>query len=107
MSEFRVICNADDVPEGSARMFVIDEFPIGIFNIHGEFFAMDNRCPHAGASLAHGCIENDIVSCRIHDWRFRICDGKYLDQDRPAYNAKTLPVRLVDGEIRVALKITR
>ena len=107
MSEYRVICNVGDVPEGSARMFVVDEVPIGIFHVDGKFYALDNRCPHAGASLAHGFIDDDQVTCRIHHWRFCIRDGKYLDQEQPEWNARTLPVRLVGKEVHVALATIR
>ena len=103
MSEFRVICSVDDVPKGTSRMFVVDEIPIGVFHIGGDFFALDNRCPHAGASLAHGYIEGDTVSCRIHHWRFCVRDGQYLDQDQPEFNAKTIPVRVVGREVQVAV----
>ena len=82
-------------------MFVIGETMIGLFHIEGEFYALDNRCPHEGASLAHGYIEADTVSCRIHHWRFSIRDGTYLDEDKPRCNVRTFPVRLVGDEIQV------
>jgi len=84
-------------------MFVVEDVPIGIFRVGGEFFALHNECPHAGASLAHGEIENDVVSCRIHHWRFCIRDGTYIDENRPQFNARTFPVRVVDGRVQVQL----
>lgn len=83
-------------------MFVVGDMMFGIFNIGGEFFALDNRCPHAGASLAHGYIEGDTVACRIHHWRFRIRDGKHLDTNRSEKCARTFPLRIVGDEIQVA-----
>lgn len=84
-------------------MFVIDDQAIGLFNVGGEFFALDNNCPHAGASLAHGYLDGDVVSCRIHHWRFCVRDGKYVDQDRPTMNAPTYSVRVMDGNVEVLL----
>lgn len=103
MARFQTVCNFDDVPEGSARMFVVDGVPIGIFRIAGEFFALDNRCPHAGASLAHGIVDGDTVTCRIHHWRFCIRDGTYLDESRPELNAHRFPIRVVGQNVQVEI----
>lgn len=84
-------------------MFVVGEVMVGIFHVNGEFFALDNRCPHEGASLAHGLISGDTVACRIHHWRFRIHDGAYLDEDKPRCNALTFPVRVVGDEVQVKI----
>ena len=82
-------------------MFIVGEQPIGIFHVEGQFFALDNRCPHASASLAHGIIENDVVACRIHHWRFCIRDGTYLDEPRPEHNVRCFPTRIVGSDVQV------
>ena len=103
MDRFQTVCNTDDVPEGAGRMFMVDEIPIGIFCVAGEFFALDNRCPHAGASLAHGVIDGDTVACRIHHWRFCVRDGTYLDEARRDLDAHCFPVRVVGQEVQVEI----
>ena len=103
MAEFRSICTADELPSGASKLFVIDGRMIGLFNVDGQFFALANECPHAGASLAHGCIEDGAVSCRIHHWRFSLSTGRYLDEDNPKYDAQTYRVRVVDETVEVEL----
>lgn len=103
MAHFHTLCNVADVPEGEARMFVVGDTPIGLFHIAGEFFALANECPHAGASLAHGIVEGDAVRCRIHLWQFCIRDGKYLDEDKPQCNVRTFAVRVVGEEVQVEM----
>ena len=103
MPDFQAICRADEIPEGEARMYPVGDLMIGVFHIDGEFYALDNHCPHAAASLAHGFIDDDIVTCRIHHWRFCIRSGKYLDNDQPHFNVRTFRVREVDGMIEVEL----
>ena len=100
---FHTICRVGDVPEGEGRMFAVAETMIGLFHVGGRFFALANKCPHAGASLAHGIIEGDTVRCRIHHWRFSIRDGTYLDEDKPQCNARSFPVRIVGEEVQVAV----
>ena len=82
-------------------MHVVGERMIAIFRVDGALYALNDQCPHAGASLARGNIDGDIVTCRIHHWRFCIRDGKYVDQDRPHFDARSFPVRIVDGIIEV------
>ena len=82
-------------------MFVSDGAMVGVFHIDGQFHALDNACPHAGASLAHGLIEGDTVRCRIHHWRFCIRDGTYLDEDKPGFNARPIAIRVVGDEVQV------
>ena len=84
-------------------MFVMDGIPIGIFCMAGEFFALDDRCPHAGASLARGILDGDTVACRIHHWRFCLRDGTYLDESRPEFNARCFPVRVVGREVQIKI----
>ena len=101
---FQTVCQVTDIAEGKARMFVIDEQMIGVFHIEGEFFALGNQCPHAGASLAGGIIEGDCVRCRIHHWKFSIRDGAYLDADRPDFNTPSYPTRTVGDDVQVDLE---
>ena len=79
-------------------MFVVNERQIGLFNVDGSLYALANECPHAGASLAHGELNGDIVSCRIHHWRFCVRDGVYLDEDNPRYNADAYHIDIIDDE---------
>ena len=103
MAEFVTVCRVEDIPEGEARLFVVGERQIGVFRLQDVYFALQNECPHAGASLAHGIIEGDTVRCRIHHWQFRIRDGKYLDEEKPECAVPTFPTRVVDGNVQVKM----
>jgi nitrite reductase (NADH) small subunit/3-phenylpropionate/trans-cinnamate dioxygenase ferredoxin subunit len=103
MSGFQKVCDVGDVPEGTGRLFVVGDRQVGVFHVQGRFFALDNRCPHAGASLASGLIEDQTVYCRIHYWQFRLCDGQRLDEDRPGTSARSFAVRVVGEEVFVDL----
>lgn len=48
-------------------------------------------------------MEGDVVRCRIHHWGFCVRDGKYVDEDRPHFNARSLPLRLSGDDIQVAI----
>jgi nitrite reductase (NADH) small subunit/3-phenylpropionate/trans-cinnamate dioxygenase ferredoxin subunit len=66
-----------------------------------EYQAIDDFCPHMGASLAEGYLEAGVVSCPWHAWRFRVCDGTWCDN--PKIKIDAFPVRVRDGQIEVGV----
>ena len=52
-----VVCAADEIPIGAKRIVEFDNLSIGVFNIKGNFYAIKNLCPHAGAPLCEGHIQ--------------------------------------------------
>ncbi len=104
MADFETVCRSSDLAEGESRVFVVRDIHVALFNVQGKFFALRNECPHAGASLAHGYVEGDVVRCRIHHWGFCVRDGKYVDQDQPQFDASVIPVRTVGDEVQVAVE---
>lgn len=103
MATFQAVCLTGDLPPGESRMISVNGQMVGLFNVGGEFLAISNECPHAGASLAHGTVDGDVVSCRIHHWQFCLRSGRYLDEDKPKFNTPTFETRVVDGEVQVSL----
>ena len=103
MTNLITLCKVSDVPIGGAKMFAANEVTYGIFNVEGDFFVIDDRCPHAGASLACGIFEGEVVRCRIHHWRFSVKTGTYLDEAKPRFNVRTYPVRIVGDDVQIEL----
>ena len=58
-------CPVADVPEGEALR--IDTSPvIALFNVGGEFYAINDRCSHGNASMSEGYLEDDAtVECQF------------------------------------------
>lgn len=76
---------------------------LAVFDQGGELFAMENSCPHAGASLCGGRIENGHVCCPAHGLRFDLRSG----QMRSAGLAvRVFPVREHKGRLQLVLPPT-
>jgi len=102
--EFIQIAPASEIPPGE-RMFVeIDERPIVIFNIAGQFFALADVCSHDDGPVGEGRLDEYEISCPRHGAEFDVRNGKVLSLpaivDIPAY-----PVRVVDGELEIGLPV--
>jgi nitrite reductase (NADH) small subunit len=68
---------------------------IAVFRVNGQYHAIDDVCPHMGASLSSGYQEDGIVTCPWHAWRFRLADGAWADN--PRLKIGCYPVR-VEGD---------
>lgn len=74
---------------------------IAVFNRDGVFHAMDDFCPHMGASLACGWIQEDSVACPWHAWRFSLHDGGWLDN--PKIKVEIFPVHIEGDEVQIEI----
>ncbi|GBD36392.1 Assimilatory nitrite reductase [NAD(P)H] small subunit [bacterium HR36] len=104
MPEYRTVLKVKDLPEESARVVEVDGKLVAIFHHAGKYFAIDDTCPHMGASLAEGYVEEGIVTCPWHAWRFRLEDGAWADN--PRLKIGCYPVRVVGDEIQLAVECT-
>lgn len=103
MTDYHTVCTIDQLSDGQARAFSIGDLRIGLFRSGADYFALEDACPHAGASLALGSIEGEVVRCRIHHWGFCLRDGAYVDENRPGSNARSFPVRIVEDKVQVGI----
>jgi len=99
MSEFVTVAKVGAIPVGKGDTFAVNGRLIAVFNDGGNYFAIDDLCPHMGASLGAGDVENGMVACPWHAWRFRICDGTWCDNPRIKIDA--FEVRVVGDDIQV------
>ena len=101
MSEFFKVAKEGAVPEGEGRAFAVEGRMVGVYLLDGEYFAMNDFCPHMGASLASGYVEDHAVSCPWHAWRFSVKDGTWLDN--PKIKTDTYEIRIENGMIEVQI----
>ena len=102
MAEFVTVGKAADVPVGSSRAFNVGTKAIAVFHQPEDvWLAIDDYCPHMGASLAEGTVENGIVECPWHGWQFRLSDGTWVNS--PKLKIGCYAVRIVGDEIQICV----
>ena len=101
MSRFQTVCKVHEVPEDEGKVVVLGNKIIAVFRAGDRFFAVDDVCPHMGASLAGGHVEDGVVTCPWHAWRFRLGDGAWADN--PRIKIGCYPVRVAGDAIEVGV----
>ncbi len=99
MGEFITVATVGAIAEGRGETFAVDGRLVAVFNAGGEYFAIDDLCPHMGASLGAGEVQQGVVTCPWHAWRFRVSDGTWCDN--PKLKINRFDVRVVGDEIQV------
>jgi nitrite reductase (NADH) small subunit len=77
-----VIAPVSEIVENLGKAYPVGDRMIAVFLHNGQYYAMDDFCPHMGASLADGCLYEGSVSCPWHAWRFDLKDGTWLDNPK-------------------------
>jgi nitrite reductase (NADH) small subunit len=104
MSDFVTVAKVGDIPEGQGQAFAVNGRMVAVFNEGGKFSAIDDFCPHMGASLAGGYLEAGIVTCPWHAWRFCVHDGKWCDNPKIKIDAFEVQIEGDDVQVRVPIK---
>jgi nitrite reductase (NADH) small subunit/3-phenylpropionate/trans-cinnamate dioxygenase ferredoxin subunit len=92
----------EDVPPGrGATVELLDGTELALFNIDGQFFAVENFCPHKGAPLADGNLCGHIVECDWHGWRFDVRSGQCLSV--PSDKVDTYEVIIEEGQLKIVI----
>ncbi|MFI5455062.1 MAG: Rieske (2Fe-2S) protein [Isosphaerales bacterium] len=76
MAEWVAVCRLNEVPVGRGRSLDAAGMRLAVFRVGDDLVALSGRCPHSGGSLGHGWIEGCEVVCPLHQWRFKLADGR-------------------------------
>ena len=102
MADYVKVATTNEIEPGKARLFDVKGKPIALFNVDGQFFAVDNACTHRGGPLAEGEISGHDVTCPWHGARFEVRTGELVGP--PAQQAVACDgVRMTDSDIEVEL----
>ena len=88
---------ASEIPDGERKIVQVDNLSIGIFHHKGEWVAVHNHCLHRGGPVATGCLEDDVLVCPWHGFRYNLMNGQLLVD--PGVKLDMYPVIHKNGEI--------
>jgi nitrite reductase/ring-hydroxylating ferredoxin subunit len=75
------ICAAEELAPGQRCIVEIGDDEILVLNIKGNYYAINNVCPHAGAALERGTVVDGVLFCPLHHWGFCLSTGQAINGD--------------------------
>ena len=100
MNEWITVARVEELALGERRVVGMDDTQIVVFNLDGQYYAIEDVCTHDGGQLSGGTVEDDHIVCPRHGARFCLRTGAALSA--PAYEPiNTFPVRIENGMVQV------
>lgn len=97
MPEFQKAAAVSEIPDGTGKRVELGGKAIALFNVGGNFFAIQERCPHRGGPLSEGTIQGCNLTCPWHAWTFDVKTGDRVGFPPGMGRILTYAVR-VEGE---------
>jgi NAD(P)H-dependent nitrite reductase small subunit len=101
MSEFVAVVEANQIPLDRGLSVNASGRELALFNIGGQFYALDGTCPHRGGPLGEGITEDGRVYCPLHGWEFDVKTGACINN--PEKPVACFPARVLDGKVEIWL----
>ena len=97
------VAKTSDLQPGQSRCLQLGSRAILLCQTAEGYYAIDNECSHAMASLAEGKLKGNRVFCPLHGAAFDVRDGSALT--RPAsIPLQTYEVHINGDDILIALE---
>jgi 3-phenylpropionate/trans-cinnamate dioxygenase ferredoxin component len=99
------VCPVEELPPGEVKIVHAGLLSVGVYNLGGEIFALEDRCSHDDGPLCEGDfdVEEGYAVCPRHGAQIDIRTGEALSL--PAVlPVDTFPVRVEDGIIKLELQ---
>ena len=100
--EWVKVAEVDQVPPLTGRVIRTQNGDIALFHAgDGQFYAIDNKCPHKGGPLSEGIVHDCHVTCPLHNWVLNLKTGEAEAPDEG--KVATYAVKVEDGAVYLKL----
>ncbi|MFW5917884.1 MAG: Rieske (2Fe-2S) protein [Haloferacaceae archaeon] len=121
MSDRVEVAAVEELPPGEREIVTVEGRSIGVFNVDGEYYALENACCHEGGPVCEGKLQSALVgeytepgqrvaesfsgppaiACPWHGWEYDVTTGEHLgDSD---VRLPTFEVVVEDGVVTLVL----
>ena len=101
MSDWHKIAAVVDLPVGAGKEIAVSGRLVALFNVDGEFRAIDGICAHQGGPLGKGKLEGSVVTCPWHGWQFDVTEGTHCLNPRICQTVFEIKVEADDVFVRL------
>ena len=102
--DYVTVAQIDQIPPGTCRTVEVEGILLALCNVNGTFLAVDNTCPHAGGPLGEGSMDEDVLECPWHGWRFNVRTGQRPENSE--IRVACVEVRVQGASVQVKIPLT-
>lgn len=99
MGTFVKVATVAELAPGQGKTVEANGRRIALFNVGGQFYAIDDICKHRGGPLGEGELDGTVVTCPLHAWTYDVTTGECFDD--PACAVDTFPVKVEGDDVLV------
>jgi 3-phenylpropionate/trans-cinnamate dioxygenase ferredoxin subunit len=104
MAEWVKVAAVGELAPGDKKQIDLDGLAVALFNVDGQYYAIEDVCTHDGAPLAHGRFRGDQITCPRHGARFNVRTGEALSM--PAFEpVETYQVKVEGNDILIEVEL--
>jgi len=92
------IAEVAQLPMGERKLCTVEDRRIAIFNLGGTLYAIDNHCTHRDGPVGAGELNDVVITCPWHGWRFNVTSGRCLEDGA---NLRCYPVHVEGSDVLV------
>jgi len=101
VTEYEAVARLDELEPGSLACVRVGERELALARVGDDLYAFQGHCIHLQGPLCEGRLQGHVLSCPWHGWQYDVRTGEN-EFDR-AIKLETYPVKVEDGEVKVAL----
>ncbi len=103
MADFVKVATTDEMPPGARKVVDVDGVFVAVFNVGGQFYAVEDACSHDDGPLAEGELDGYVIECPRHGAQFDIRDGRVL-RFPAVVPIRTFEVKVEGGDVLVKVE---
>ena len=78
MDSFIKVGRTSEFADGTLKEVAVEGREILLARVEDSYYAVNNRCPHMGARLSQGKLEDTVVTCPRHGSRYDLKNGSVV-----------------------------
>jgi len=94
------VARVSDIPSSTTKRVEVRGLALALFNLDGQFFALEDTCPRDEGSLSQGDLFGDLVQCPVEACKYELATGHCITFDA---RVQAFEVKVEGAAVKVKL----
>lgn len=100
MAEWVKVADLSQVPSSGGTRVEAGGLTIALFNLDGQFYALEDTCPRDEGSLSEGDLFGDLVQCPVEACKYELATGNCITFDA---HVQAFEVKVEGSAVKIKL----